>query len=86
MQKRVEMYLMSKFFQFFQCFWLIYAFLLRMIACTLHIEGYPWHQPQRPQHPQQPQWPQLPLQPHFIKKPLILRNIYIFDGLLLSIA
>ena len=57
---------------FFQHFWLFYAFLVRMTACTLHIKWFPWHQepkwPQWPQQPQQPQWPQWPLQPHFIKK------------------
>ena len=57
---------------FFQRFWLVHAFLLRMKACTWHIEWFPWHQePQRPQWPQQPQWPQWPQwpqQPHFIKK------------------
>jgi hypothetical protein len=57
-----------------QRFWLFYAFLVRMTACTLHIKCFPWHQepkwPQWPQQPQQPQWPQWPLQPHFIKKPL----------------
>ena len=60
---------------YFQHFWLFYAFLVRMTACTLHIKWFPWHQepkwPQWPQQPQQPQWPQWPLQPHFIKKPLI---------------
>ena len=58
---------------YFQHFWLFYAFLVRMTACTLHIKWFPWHQepkwPQWPQQPQQPQWPQWPLQPHFIKKP-----------------
>ena len=57
---------------FFQHFWLFYAFLVRMTACTLHIKWFPWHQepkwPQWPQQPQQPQWPQWPQQPHFIKK------------------
>ena len=56
---------------FFQPFWLIYAFLLRMKACTWHIEWFSRHQkpqqPQWPQWPQQPQWPQWPQQPHFIK-------------------
>ena len=60
------------FKKIFQRFWLVYALLLRMKACTLHIEWFPWHQePQQPQWPQQPQqrqWPQWPLQPHFIKK------------------
>ena len=62
--------LLSKFF--FWHFWLFYAFLVRMSACTLHIKQFPWHQepqqPQWPQQPQQPQWPQWSQQPHFIKK------------------
>ena len=33
-----------------QQFWLLYAFLVRMIACTLHIKLFPWHQ--------EPKWPQ----------------------------
>ena len=66
---------------FFQHFWLFYAFLVRMTACTLHIKWFPWHQepkwPQWPQQPQQPQWPQWPLQPHFMKKPFYLKkNMY----------
>ena len=66
---------------FFQHFWLFYAFLVRMTACTLHIKWFPWHQepkwPQWPQQPQQPQWPQWPQQPHFIKKPLFWsKNVY----------
>ena len=60
---------------FFQRFWLFYAFLVIITACTLHIKWFPWHQepnwPQWPQQPQQPQWLQWPLQPHFIKKPLL---------------
>ena len=59
---------------FFQHFWLFYAFLVRMTACTLHIKWYPCYQePNWPLWPQQPQWPQWPLQPHFIKKPLSLK-------------
>jgi hypothetical protein len=34
----------------FQQFWLLYAFLVRMTACTLHIKLFPWHQ--------EPKWPQ----------------------------
>ena len=33
--------LISKFS--FQHFWLFYAFLVRMTACTLHIKWFPWH-------------------------------------------
>ena len=29
---------------FFQYFWLFYAFLVRMTACTFHIKWFPWHQ------------------------------------------
>ena len=58
-------------FFFFQCFWLVYAFWRRMVACTFHIEWFPWHlepqQPQWPQWPPQPQRPQWPQQPHIIK-------------------
>jgi hypothetical protein len=58
----------------FQHFWLFYAFLVRMTACTLHLNWFHWHQepkwPQWPPQPQQPQWPQWPPQPHFIKKTL----------------
>ena len=66
---------------FFQHFWLFYASLVKMTACTLHIKWFPLHQepkwPQWPQQSQQPQWPQWPLQPHFIKKPLFLsKNVY----------
>ena len=48
------------FKKFFQHFWLLYAFLVRMTACTLHIKLFPWYQepkwPQWPQQPQQPSW------------------------------
>ena len=34
----------------FQHFWLLYAFLVRMTACTLGIESFCWHQePKLPQ-------------------------------------
>ena len=50
-------------------FLLVYAFLLRMKACTWHIEWFPWHQePQRSQWHEQPQWSQWPRQPPFIKE------------------
>ena len=38
------------FKNFFQHFWLLYAFLVRMTACTLGIELFCWHQ--------EPKWPQ----------------------------
>ena len=44
---------------FFQRFWLFYAFLVRITACTLNIKLFPGHQ--------DPKWPQWHLQPHFSK-------------------
>ena len=67
----------------FQNFWVFYAFLVRMTACTLHIKWFPWHKeprwPQWPQQPQQPQWPQWPLQPNFIKNFYFkVKNVYLW--------
>ena len=65
----------------FQHFWLLYASLVRMTACTLHVKWFPWHPepkwPQWPPRPQQPQWPQWLPQPNFIKKALFQsKNVY----------
>ena len=66
---------------FFQHFWLFYAFLVRMTACTLHIKWFPWHQ-----EPLQPHWPQQPRKPHWPHQPhqaYFLQEIPDHDGLII---
>ena len=74
--KTVWMYQMESYFTIFlKRFWLFYAFLVRLTACTSHIKRFPWRQ--EPKWLQWPQKPQLPLQVYFIKRPLFQRKIYI---------